>query len=65
MFDLLDDDGNGYLNIRELLLLLSAGLGHEIGGDPALAQRIMHTMDKDENGIYAHCNFKWDHNLNY
>jgi Ca2+-binding EF-hand superfamily protein len=50
MFEMVDDDSNGQLSMSELLMLLSAAFGHQVGGDPELAQHIIQTVGKDEHG---------------
>ena len=47
---MVDDDGNGHLSMSELLMLLSAAFGREVGGDPGLARHIIYTVGKDEHG---------------
>lgn len=47
---MVDDDGNGRLSMNELLVLLSAAFGLQVGGDHSLAQHIIHTIGKQENG---------------
>jgi Ca2+-binding EF-hand superfamily protein len=57
MFEMVDDDSNGQLSMSELLMLLSAAFGHQVGGDPELAQHIIQTVGKDEHGYIEFVEF--------
>ncbi|XP_035678480.1 uncharacterized protein LOC118417165 isoform X1 [Branchiostoma floridae] len=50
MFQVVDTDGDGRLTMEEIMLLLSAGVGTQVGTDKDLVRAIIKVLDKDGNG---------------
>lgn len=50
LFQLVDSESIGVIDMEGLKLLLVSALGFDIGGDREMAQIVMETVDKDGNG---------------
>ncbi|XP_066288649.1 uncharacterized protein [Branchiostoma lanceolatum] len=50
MFQVVDTDGDGRLTMEEIMLLLSAAVGTQVGTDKELVRAIIKVLDKDGNG---------------
>ncbi|XP_019640400.1 PREDICTED: uncharacterized protein LOC109482140 [Branchiostoma belcheri] len=50
MFQVVDTDGDGRLTMEEIMLLLSAAVGTQMGTDKDLVRAIIKVLDKDGNG---------------
>eukprot|EP00058_Branchiostoma_floridae_P012157 XP_002597645.1 hypothetical protein BRAFLDRAFT_121691 [Branchiostoma floridae] len=50
MFQVVDTDGDGRLTMEEIMLLLSAAVGTQVGTDKDLVRAIIKVLDKDGNG---------------
>jgi len=50
LFDMLDQDGDGKIHIDEVMLILSTGMGRDIGMSETIAQSVIDSIDQDRHG---------------
>ena len=48
---MLDQDGDGKIHIDEVMLILSTGMGRDIGMSETIAQSVIDSIDQDRHGI--------------
>ena len=48
---MLDQDGDGKIHIDEVMLILSTGMGRDIGMSEMIAQSVIDSIDQDRHGI--------------
>ena len=48
---MLDQDGDNQIHIDEVMLIMSTGMGREIGMNQSAAQSVIDSIDHDNNGM--------------
>ena len=48
---MLDQDGDSKIHIDEVMLIMSTGMGREIGMNQSAAQSVIDRIDQDKNGM--------------